>query len=133
MLIDLIRYHITPSLVKGRLLIDGEPFCETREPGTLSGANAHLPTGTYPCRCVATRFSPMTLRVIRRRGQHTVHFGWDALRQHLSGTICVGMANDALPPEERELTHQQDTFERLTRRLYYAYADAEEIELRIIV
>lgn len=131
MTLHLIRYLITPSLVKGRLLIDGSPFCETREPGTLSGANAHLPTGTYTCRCAATRFSPMTLRVCRRRGQHTMLFGYDPLRQHLGGAILVGMGNDDEPPELRQLVHQQDTFAQLTRHIYRAYAEDEDISLRI--
>ena len=125
MTLHLIRYHLGPDLAKGRLLIDGSPFCETREP------SLRLPAGTYTCRCSATRYSPMTLRVCRRRGQHSVLFGWDSLRQHLSGTILVGMANADEPPDLRELTRQQDTFAQLTRRIYRAYAEAEDISLRI--
>ncbi len=131
MTLHLIRYHTDHEQLKGSLLIDGTPFCETREPGRMAGRNAHLPPGTYSCRCHPTRFSPMTLRVCRQRGQSTIHFGWNTLRQWLSGTICVGMANIADPPEERQLTRQQETFDQLTQRVYHAYENGEGIELTV--
>lgn len=131
MTLHLTRYYADLNQVKGILLIDGTPFCETREPGRMAGRNAHLSPGTYPCRCRATQFSPMTLRVCRQRGQSSVHIGWHALRQWLSGTICVGMANIADPPEERELTRQQATFDQLTQRVYQAFEQAEDIQLTV--
>ena len=131
MKIQLTRYYTDSNIVKGTLAIDSNPFCETREPGNRSGYGAHLPVGTYTCRCRPTMFSPMTLQVCRLRGQSMVHIGWSPVKQWLSGTICMGQPDSADTPEERELTRQQETFDAFTQRVYEAYVQGEPFTLEV--
>ena len=130
--IQLIRYYQTPDETKSRMLVDGEPFGEARETGTMAATLPHrLDTGAYTCRCAPSEFSPMTLRVVRTAGYRLMQFAWDPLRQHRAGYILVGQGNQSRPPEKRRLTLQQMTFELLTQRLYRAYAQGEDVTLTI--
>ena len=129
--LQLLRYHQTARMARGILSIDGQPFCETREPIDRLASASMLPTGDYQCRCTASSLSPMTLKVCRRRGQSLVFFGWDFFRPCQSGMISLGQADPNEPPEERELTRQQETFDAFTQRVYAAYAQNEEITLTI--
>ena len=131
MLLTLTRYHLTPRMARGTLSIDGKPFCETREPIDRLPSASMIPTGEYKCRCAASPLSPMTLKVCRCRGRNLVFFGWDLFRPCQAGMISLGQADPDEPPEERELTRQQETFEAFTQRVYAAYAQNEEITLTI--
>ena len=125
--LHLIRYHTSPAATRGLLLLDGAPLGETRESGD---APLRLPAATYRCRCAASALSPMTLQVCLPSGRRRVAIGWDPLRQVRAGTILVGQAGEG-DPATCPLTDQEDTFARLTRRVYQAYAAGEDITLAV--
>lgn len=138
MYITLTRYYESPEETKGELLVDGRPFGETREPGTDYTTNtrgkrrlARIAEADYDCHITASDLSPMSLKVKRRSGQGKVFFGWDAIASWRTGFICIGQADPFEPPETRELTDREETFERFTQRLYQAYARKETITLEV--
>lgn len=131
MTIDLNRYYHTRCLVKSQLVINHVPFGEAREADSVPGMKGGLEAGTYRCQCVASELSPMTLKVCRQRGKGRIIFGWDLLRQSAMGIICMGAADTDVPPEERELVRQQETFKMFTQMIYKAYAEGEEFVLNI--
>lgn len=132
--LHLIRYHQSPALTQSRLHIDGVPFCEAREPGTLTFGRhrlAPLPAGEYRCRCVATEFSPMTLQVCRTAGHRRLLFGFHPMKQWQANVVNLGLSDPTLPPEQRTLVHTSDTFDRFTQRVYAAYARGESFTLTV--
>lgn len=131
MTIDLNRYYHTRCLVKSQLVINHVPFGEAREADSVPGMKGGLEAGTYRCQCVASELSPMTLKVCRQRGKGRIIFGWDLLRQSAMGIICMGAADTDVPPEERELVRQQETFKMFTQMIYKAYTEGEEFVLNI--
>ena len=58
-------------------------------------------------------------------------FGWDANRQWQVSVILLGHADPTLPPEEQELTRQQEAFDAFTQHVYEAYAMGEPITLEV--
>ena len=129
--IQLIRYHQSSQGIRSQLLVDGAPFCHAHEARHTMRSRDALPTGSYQCKCFASLLSPMTLKVNRQQGKAIIMFGWDALQQWQGGMILLGHTDPTLPPEQQELTHQQETFATFTQHVYEAYANGEPITLDI--
>lgn len=131
MKIEMIRYYAEEGMAKSLVSVDGTPFCEAREAWFAIGVKDILPAGAYTCRCFASEFSPMTLKVCRSRGKGLVRFGWDALRQWKKGVICLGIADSDIPAERRVINRQKETFQAFTRKVYAAYIDGEPFTLNV--
>ena len=129
--IQLIRYHQSPQGIHSQLMVNGTPFCHAHEQGSSLRSHNQLSAGTYRCKCFASVLSPMTLKVCRQRGKAVMMFGWDANRQWQVGVILLGHADPTLPPEEQELTRQQEAFDAFTQHVYEAYAMGEPITLEV--
>lgn len=130
MKIGLIRYHRDELVVRSVLTVDGMPFCEAREACGMGCARDLLPEGRYACRCLASDFSPMTLKVCRQRGKAML-VGWDALRTWRRGMILLGYAAPSSRPATRGLERQDEAFAAFTRRLYAAYGRGEVFEMEV--
>lgn len=133
--IQLIRYYSDRRVAKSTLLINSLPFGEAREP--VLPATRHHPSapllspGTYRYQPVSTSQSPMSLKVCRSQGLPRVTFGWSLFRQTASDTICIGQSSPSLPPEERTLQRQQETFSRFVTQVYEAFAKGEPMTLEV--
>ena len=131
MKLQILRYYKDSRTMKGTLMVDGTPFCETREANSVLHQKYILPAGEYRCKCFASALSPMTLKVCRERGKAAMMVGFDVVRQWKVGMICLGQADPSAPAEERELDRQQETFEAFTGKVYKAYSEDESITLEI--
>lgn len=132
--LTLIRHYRSPQLVHSHILLDGRPLGEGRETRYIGQRPLAevLPPGEYRLQPAGTQLSPMTLRIVRHRGQARVHIGGTPLRQWMDGWILIGQPDfPCLPPEERRLTDQSRTFERLQERVYQAWAEQEDMTLTI--
>lgn len=130
----LTRYFYDENIVKSRLEIDGEAFCEARETKGMRGSmvSSRLGVGTYRCKCCSSEFAPMTLKVCRGKGESVVMFGWDLLKQHLGMAILLGHASEHVAAEERVLDMQRAVFELFLKMLYRAYGRGEDFELEVV-
>lgn len=90
-----------------------------------------LPEALYQCRITSSDLSPMTLKVRRSPGQECVCIGWEPVASWRAGYICIGQGDPLAPPEERELTDREGTFERFTKLLYRAFMRGEKITLEV--
>jgi len=138
MKITLTRYYQDRYITKSRMSIDGEPFCEAREPGTQCGSCCQgvrrprmLKDGTYSCKCVSSDDAPMTLAVCQTVGHNRITFGWHPLQQWKANRIFIGEADPYDPPAERELREQESTFAAFAHLLYRAYGTREAITLTV--
>lgn len=135
MYIQLIRYYSDRRVAKSTLLINSLPFGEAREP--VLPATRHHPSapllspGTYRCQPVSTSQSSMSLKVCRSQGLPRITFGWSLFRQTAGDTICIGQSSPSLPPEERTLQRQQETFGRFVTQVYEAFAKGEPMTLEV--
>lgn len=137
------RYFGNKSITKSALTVMSEEGkelmkCEAREPryknytDAFTGCSVYcLAEGTFPCKPVSARQSPMTLTIIKSPGHRCCRFGWDELEQMRTNFIYVGEADEGIPPEIRQIHHQRETFDRLTKWVYRAYGLAEPITLTI--
>lgn len=135
MKLTLIRYFQQGLCVKGTLYVDGKPLGETREALPIGRhfrkTPALLPPGIYRCLPYANNCAAMTLKVCQKAGHDILSFGWDVLQEPLANLILLGQANKRLPPEQRRLHHQEETFAAFTALLYRAYAAGESFELEV--
>lgn len=135
MKINIIRYHCKDLCVKGMFYVDGQPMGETREAlpiGYRYKKRPILPAGLHRCLPCSTDCAAMTLKVCQKAGHNRLTFGWDALKQQQLGRILVGQACPTVPPDDRKLERQEETFAQLTQRIYQAYANQEDFELEVV-
>ncbi len=135
MKITIIRYHHKNLCVKGVFHVDGQPMGETREAlpiGHRYKKTPLLPPGLYRCLPCSTDYAAMTLKVCQKAGHNLLAFGWEAVKQQQLGKILVGQACPTVPPDDRKLERQEETFAQLTDRIYQAYANQENFELEVV-
>lgn len=143
MKITLSRYFGNRNITKSILAVtdsDGRELmrCEAREPRyadyrkTFSGCSQFcLAEGTYPCKPLPTDQCPMTLTVVKSPGHRCCRFAWSESGQKMENRILVGEADDTFPADIRKLHRQRETFGRLTRLVYEAFAMEEAITLEV--
>ena len=117
-----------------RLLLE----CEAREPKFAQYVKAFpgcskccLACGTFACKVVSTELSPMTVSVVKSPGHHGCRIGWDYLAQVRANMVLVGESDGYENPEFRDIIRSKETFERLEKLVYAAYAEGERIEMEV--
>lgn len=139
MKIRMRRYYGDGAVTKSQVWIEGTDFrCEAREPAfrdyseSFPGASKFcLPRGEFACKPMATEISPMTLTVMKAPAHRSCRFIYDPLHQTRANAVVLGEADEAVPAPEREVSRSKETFERLQRHVYRAYAQQETVWLAI--
>ena len=142
MKITMIRYYgdckVTKSLVTVEM--NGEVMrCEAREPEFVDyeepfkgSSRVCLPAGMLVGRLRATETCAMSLCIGRIATSTKTVVGYDEERCARCGFVMIGMADEGVPPEERVLHSERETFERFTDLMYRAWSNGERIDIEII-
>lgn len=141
MKIVLERYYGDWRITKSVMTVVGEEGemllrCEAREPRFAQYVEAFpgcskccLACGEFECKVMATEMSPMTVTVVKSPGHRCCRIGWDDVAQVKANTVLVGESDGYELDEYRDIVHSRETFERLTKLVYRAYATGEQIRL----
>lgn len=104
-----------------------ELACEAREPQFASYREAFpgcsrccVAEGTYRGTLKPTEFSPLTL-TFQSPGHKGTRVCWTDMAQHQMNRILIGESDGDEIPEERQITNQRQTYEKLQQLLYQAF------------
>ena len=84
-------------------------------------SNYCLPTGVYPVKVRATKYSPMTLVVQKAAGHKGCAIGYDTVKQYTFGDVLIGRGKDADNPLLCRLTDQKAVFDNLQKLVQKTY------------